>query len=72
MAQRSLHAVTKVYYKSLSCFATVPYKWSPLVVLRFPTQNGPSCTMWFRQFIKNVTKIDHNDWSHPHSAEHDT
>jgi hypothetical protein len=72
MAQRLLHIVTKVYYRSMSCFAIVPDKWSPLAVLRFPTQNDPSCTMWFRQFTKNVTKTDHKVWCHPHSTEHDT
>jgi hypothetical protein len=41
-------------------------------VLRFPAQSGPSCTMWFRQFTKNVTKTDHKVWCHPHSTEHDT
>jgi hypothetical protein len=45
---------------------------SPLAVLRFPAQNGPSCTMWFRQFTKNVIKTDHKVWCHPHSTEHDT
>jgi hypothetical protein len=49
-----------------------PDKWSLLVVLRFPIQSGPSCTMWFRQFTKNVTKTDHKDRSHPHSTEYDT
>jgi hypothetical protein len=72
MAQRSLHAVTKVYYRSMSCFATVLDKRSPLAVIRFPTQNVPSCNMWFRQFTKNVTKTDHKVWFYPHSSEHDT
>jgi hypothetical protein len=49
-----------------------PDKWSPLAVLRFPAQSSTSCTMWFRQFTKNVTKIDHKVWCHPHSTEHDT
>jgi hypothetical protein len=31
----------------------------------------PSCTMWFRQFTKYVTKTDHKVWCHPHSIEHD-
>jgi hypothetical protein len=47
-------------------------KWSPLAMLRFPAQSDTSCTMWFRQFTKNVTKTDHKDRSHPHSTEHDT
>jgi hypothetical protein len=37
MAQRSLHAVMKVYYRSMSCFATVPPQ-ALLAVLRFPPQ----------------------------------
>jgi hypothetical protein len=49
-----------------------PHKVAPLAVLRFPTQSGPFCTMWFRQFTKNVTKMGHTDGSHPHSIEHDT
>jgi hypothetical protein len=49
-----------------------PDKWSPLAVLRIPAQSVPSCTMWFRQFTKNVTKTDHKDRNHPHSTEHDT
>jgi hypothetical protein len=72
MSQRSLHAITKLYYRSMPCFATVLEKWSPLAVLRFPAQSGPSCTMWFRQFTKNVTKTDHKVLCHPHSTEHDT
>jgi hypothetical protein len=34
--------------------------------------NIPSCTMWFRQFTKYVTKNDHKVWCHPYSTEHDT
>jgi hypothetical protein len=49
-----------------------PDKRSPLAVQRFPAQSGPSCTMWFRQFTKNVTKTDHQARSHPHSTGHDT
>jgi hypothetical protein len=49
-----------------------PHKVAPLTVLRFPAQSGPFCTMWFRQFTKNVTKTGHTDRSHPHSTEHDT
>jgi hypothetical protein len=72
MAQRPLHVVTKVYYRSMSCFATVSWQMAPLAVLRFPAHNGPLCTMWFRQFTQNVTKSNHKDRSHPHSTEHDT
>jgi hypothetical protein len=49
-----------------------PDKRSPLVMLRFPAQNVPSCTMWFSQFTKYVTKTYHKVWYHPHSTEHDT
>jgi hypothetical protein len=48
------------------------HKVAPLAVLRFPTQNGLICTMWFRQFTKNVVKTSHKDMSYPHSTEHDT
>jgi hypothetical protein len=72
MSQRSLHAVMKGNYRSMSCFATVSRQMAPLAVLWYPTQSGPFCTMWFRQFTQNVTKIDHKDRSHPHSTEHDT
>jgi hypothetical protein len=40
-----------------------PHKVAPLAVLRFPAQSGPFCTMWFRQFTKNVTKTGHKDRS---------
>jgi hypothetical protein len=60
MAQRSLHVVTKVYYRSMSCFPMVSHT------------NIPSCTMWFRQFTKYVTKTDHKVCWHPHWTEHDT
>jgi hypothetical protein len=72
MAQRSLHFVTKFYYRSMSYFTMVFRHTTPPVVLRFPTHSGPFCTMWFRQFTQNVTQTDHTDMSHPHSTEHDT
>jgi hypothetical protein len=49
-----------------------PHKVALLAVLRFPAQSGLFCTMWFKQFTKNVTKTGHIDRSHPHSTEHDT
>jgi hypothetical protein len=72
MSQRSLHTVTKVYYRSMSCFAIVSRHTASLVVLWFPAHSGPFCTMWFRQFTQNVTKTGHTDRRHPHSTEHDT
>jgi hypothetical protein len=65
----SLQRSTIEVYHALLWF---PNKWSPLAVLRFPAQSGPSCTMWFMQFTKNVTKTDHKEGSHLHSTEHDT
>jgi hypothetical protein len=49
-----------------------PDKQSPLAVLRFPTKSDPFCTMWFKQFKKNITKTDRKDMSHLHPTEHDT
>jgi hypothetical protein len=72
MAQRSLHAVTKVYYRSMSCFATVSDKQPRLQCWGFPHTVAPFCTMWFRQFTQNVTKTDHKDRSHPYTTEHYT
>jgi hypothetical protein len=72
MAQRSLYVVTKVYYGSISCFATVLDKQSALAVPRFPAQSIPSCTMRFRQFTKYVRKTNHKVWCHLYSTEHDT
>jgi hypothetical protein len=72
MAQRSVLAVTKVYYKSMSYFATVSRHMAPLAVLRFPAQSGPFYTMWFMLFTQNVTRTGRTNRSHPHSTEHDT
>jgi hypothetical protein len=69
--------ITTCHYKGLLqeyvklCYE-FPHKVAPLAVLRFPAQSGPFCTMWLRQFTKNVTKTGHTDGSHPHSTEHDT
>jgi hypothetical protein len=72
MAQRSLHAVTKVYYRSMSCFAMVFWQTVSACNAKVSRTNIPSCTMWFRQFTKYVTKTNHIVWCHPHSSEHDT
>jgi hypothetical protein len=69
MAQRSLHTITKVYYRSTSCFATVlRTKWSPLAVLRFPAQKCPL----LHHVVQAVHKVCHKVWCHPHSTEHET
>jgi hypothetical protein len=55
MAQRSLHAVTEVYYSSMSCFAMdSPSKDPTCSAKDFPAKD-PSSTMWFRQNTKYVT-----------------
>jgi hypothetical protein len=72
MAQRSLHVVTNVYYRSMSCFATVSRQTDPAYSAKVSHTNIPSYTMWFRQFTKYVTMTDHKVWCHPHSTEHDT
>jgi hypothetical protein len=72
MAQRSLHAITKVYYRSMSCFATVSWQMVPACSAKVSRTNKSSCTMWFRQFTKYVAKNAHKVWCHPHSTEHDT
>jgi hypothetical protein len=63
--QRSTTGVCHVLLRFLD-------KQSPLGLLRFPAQNNPSCTVWFRHFTKNVIKTDHKVWCHHHSIEHDT
>jgi hypothetical protein len=68
MGQRSLHAVIKVYCRSMSCFATVSQTNGPACSAKVFQTNGPSCTMWVRHFTKYVTKYDAN----PHSTEQDT
>jgi hypothetical protein len=64
MAQRSLLAVTNVYYRSTLWF---PEQTVPACSAKVSHTNAPSCTMWFRQF----TKYEHKVWRHPHSTEHD-
>jgi hypothetical protein len=44
MTQRSLHTVTKVYHRSMSCFATVSPTGPTCSAKVSPI--GPSCTMW--------------------------
>jgi hypothetical protein len=72
MTQRSLHVVINVYYSSMSCFAMVSWQTVHVCSAKVSRINVPSCTMWFRQFTKYVTKTDHKVWCYPHSTEHDT
>jgi hypothetical protein len=68
MTQRSLHVVTKVYYRSMSRFATVSPTIGPACSAKVSSTKGLSCTMWVRRFRKYVTKYDAN----PHSTEQGT
>jgi hypothetical protein len=72
MTQRSLHAIINVYYRSMSCFATIFWQTVIAYSTKVSHTNVPSYTMWFRQFIKYITKTNHKVWCHPHSIEHDT
>jgi hypothetical protein len=72
MAQRSLHVVTKIYYRSMSS------------LLQFSTHSGPACgaevsrTQWplLHHVVQAVHIECHTDGSHrqepSHSTEHDT
>jgi hypothetical protein len=58
MAQRSLHAITKVYYRSMSCFAMISWTMVPSCSGKVSHTNIPSCTMWFSQVTKYITMYD--------------
>jgi hypothetical protein len=68
MAQRSLHAITKVYYRSMSFFAMDSPVKTPAYSAKDSPVKGPSYSVWFRQITKYDTKNDVN----PHSTEKDT
>jgi hypothetical protein len=68
MTQRSLHTVTNVYYRSMSCFAMISRINDPACSAKVSRTNVPSCTMWDRRFTMYVTKYD----VILHSTEQDT
>jgi hypothetical protein len=68
VAQRSLNAVTKVYYRSMSWFATVSPIKCPTCSPKVSLTKGPSGAMWVRHSTNYVTKYD----AIPHSTEQDT
>jgi hypothetical protein len=75
MVHRSLHAVIKVYCRSMSCFATNSPAKTPLVVLRIPQQR-PLLHYVIQADHKVCNKVCHmydtkND-ANPHSTEQDT
>jgi hypothetical protein len=67
MTQRSLHVITKVYNRSISCFAMDYLAKGPACSAKDSLAKGPSCTMWFRQ----ITKYDIKNNVNPHSTEQD-
>jgi hypothetical protein len=60
--------LTRVYYRSMSSFAMNSLAKGPTCNAKDFPAKGPSCTMWFRQITKYVTKND----AHPHPTEQDT
>jgi hypothetical protein len=68
MAQRSIHAIINVHYRSMSCFAMIFGTNGPACSAKISRTNVPSCTMRERQFTKYVTKYD----VIPHPTEKDT
>jgi hypothetical protein len=72
MAHRSLHIVTKVYYRSMSFFATDSLAKGPVCNVKDSLAKGPSCTKWDRHFIKYVIKCVTKYGVIPHPTEQDT
>jgi hypothetical protein len=68
MAQRSLHAVIKVYYWSMSCFATVPRQTVPACSAKVSNTKWPL----LHHVVWGFHKDYHKDRSRPHSTKHDT
>jgi hypothetical protein len=65
MTQRSLRAITKVYYRR---FATVSLTKGPACSAKVSLTKVPSCTMRVRHFTKYVINYD----AIPHSTKQDT
>jgi hypothetical protein len=59
MNQRSLHAVTKVYYRSISCFATVSWQTVPAYSTKVSHIKHPL----LHHVVQAVHKVCHRDWS---------
>jgi hypothetical protein len=71
MAQRSLHAITKVYYMSMPYFATDSPSKAPLAVLSIPLQR-PLLHRVVQAFHKVCHMYDMKKNADPHSTEQDT
>jgi hypothetical protein len=56
----------------MSCFATDSQAKGPAYSAKDFLPKGPSCTMWFRQITKYVTKNDTKNGAHPHSTKQET
>jgi hypothetical protein len=72
MAQRSLHVVTEVYYRSMSCFATVSRQTVPACSAKV----SHTKQRLLHHVVQVVYKECYKDWSQSmvpsHSTEHDT
>jgi hypothetical protein len=65
-------SLTKVYYKSMQCFAMDSPTKGPACSAKVSPTKGPSCTMWFRRFTKYVTMYDANPHSTGQGTQHIT
>jgi hypothetical protein len=68
MAQRSLHTITKVYCRSISCFATIPRQTVPACSAKVSHTKRPL----LHHVVQAVHKEYHKDRSRPHSTEYNT
>jgi hypothetical protein len=66
MVQRSLHVITNVYYRSMSCFAMNSLSKALLVVLWIPHERP-----LLHRVGKVYHKVGHKVWWHSHSIEQD-
>jgi hypothetical protein len=68
MAQRSLHAITRVNYRSMSCLAMVSRQTDPTCSVKVSRTKQPL----LHHVVQAVHKECHKVWCHPHSTKHDT
>jgi hypothetical protein len=68
MSQRSLHIVTKVYYKSMSYFAMVSWINGPRLQCLGFSHKHPL----LHHVVQAGHKVCHKLWCHFHSIKHDT
>jgi hypothetical protein len=63
-AQRSLHVITNVYYRSMSYFAIVSWTNGPRLQCKGFPHKPP--------LLHHVIQAGHKVWCHSHSTKHDT